>query len=195
MKRILPIFMLVLVAHPAAAEQKTVYVQTPDQAVRSAPDGTQLAIVERNVPLTMLEQKDDWVKVRLEGWIRASSLRSGESRSLSAQQKAVVPIELVEHEIVHLPASGSKLAQAQIKLTVRNNTTATIGSWRGILIVQNPLNEIVFNSAVSDDRPLAPGAKNEVSYYWEDGEDQYKKLVSAPKGTLRVSLFKVEFER
>lgn len=186
------LFLISLVASTAGAESKSAVVDQDDQILRESPNGTVLTPLRRGTPVRILEEKEDWVKVSIDGWMRSASLRAAQQKSTANPAAVAAPVSVVGFSIEKTPGAGSKLAQAQIVLKIRNNLSLPLAAWKAILVVQKHSGELLFSSAVSDDRPFAAGSTAEVKYYWEDGEEQYTKLTTTAADQLKVNLLNVE---
>lgn len=62
--------------------------------VHASPDGDTLAVASPGTDLTVLERRGDWLRVRLDGWVRASDLVAPDSASVA---RALKPEELRAH--------------------------------------------------------------------------------------------------
>ncbi len=63
---------LALATLPAPAEQATLLAETSLRTAPGAP--TIAAFLTPAIPVEVVEQQDDWVRVRIEGWVRAEAL-------------------------------------------------------------------------------------------------------------------------
>ena len=184
-----------LFASVAFAQARPAVVDQDDQMLRDAPGSASGIPLKRGTAVQILETKEDWAKISITGWIRSASLKAAEDKSAGATPKVISPVEVVSFAIEKLPASGSKLAQAQIILKIKNNLSIPLAGWKGVLVVQKQQGGVLFSSAVSDDRPFAAGSTAEVKYYWEDGEEQYSSLISTPTEQIRLSLMRIEITK
>ena len=81
-----------------------------------------------------------------------------------------------------------------MKLSVANRGTKPISSWQALLVGQKAgSKKVVFREPVSDTgKPLEPGRKRTISFYWEQSEELYDILLGASPAELRLNLYKVE---
>jgi len=186
------VLLVAFFATSVAAQSKNAIVDQDDQVLRKSPNGEVATSLKRGTPVRIIETKDDWTRVSVEGWIRGASLRAADEKLTGATSGISVPVEVVGFSIEKTAATGTKVSQAQLILKVRNNLSVPLAAWKAILVVQKHPSDILFSSAVSDDRPFAAGSTADVKYYWEDGEEQYTKLTTTPKEQIKVNLLKVE---
>lgn len=188
MKRTLILLTAVLLPLSAAAEQ--LYVQSANQKLLTAPHGASLATLSANTPAVMVEDKGDWVKVSIEGWVRRNTLTSRAAQV--AAPSSGQPIELASYTVERKEEKGQK--KVDLTLKVKNNTSSTVSSWRAIMTVQDrSTNQVLFSISVShDDANIAPGKTGEVTYYFDWSEQQYDILLNNYPNNLKISLFRVE---
>ncbi|MCB0346246.1 MAG: hypothetical protein KDD66_14100 [Bdellovibrionales bacterium] len=194
MKRVLFLLLLILiVAAPSAAEESTLYVQSSNQKLFKVPQGAILATLDANTPVKVVEDKQEWVKVSVEGWVRRNVLINRAAGP--ATTSAAKPISLAEYIVEDSRKTDPKgPKKVNLTLKVKNNTNRIVKSWRAIMTVQDPVtNQVLFSISVShDDANISPGKIGQVQYYWDWGEKQYDILLNNYPDNMKISLFRLE---
>ncbi len=185
---------LLIAAGPVFAEESTLYVQSANQKLFKVPHGVPLATLQANTPVKVVEDKNEWVKVSVEGWVRRNILvnRAVRSTNPAASLQPLTLHQYVVQDSRKTDPNGPK--KVDLILRVKNNTERTVSSWRAIMTVQDPTtNQVLFSISVSHaDANIPPGKIGEVKYYWDQGEKQYDILLNNYPNNLKISLFRLE---
>ncbi len=65
------------------------YVNVPEENIRSAPSGKKIGTVLQGVETTVLVEQDKWVKVQITGWLWKGSLTATQPSSIEGQMRAL----------------------------------------------------------------------------------------------------------
>jgi len=192
---IFSVLSLILLSEASAETPVQGKVSSASEALRSYPGGPLVATLQRNTKVKLLEQKEDFVKISLEGWIKVNSLAlEGEASSTPEVSKAAAePFELTGYEIKELSASdtGDK-KRIVLSLKLKNLTDKPVKEWEGLLVVQGPKGDVLFRSGVSSSgEPLSPQGTGSVSFNWKEGEKEYEELSRYSVDQIKVLLLKI----
>jgi len=179
----------------------TVFVKAESANLRLSPEGQELGSINKNVPLKVVERKDQWVKVRIEGWIWEPSTTGNKKMiSVSEIEKTASLLDLVDFEIGTLPAdegAGRSQPSAVLTLMLANNSKQPINAWRGMLIVSNEFGDKLLYTRLTDpSTELAVADTVAASFSWPDNpetiDDIYDILTVFSKERLTLDLEQVE---
>ena len=185
----------------AQGQVDTVFVKAESANLRLSPEGQELGSVRKNVPLKVIERNDQWVKVRLEGWIWEPSTTGNQKMiSVSTKEEAVALLDLVDFEIGTLPAdegAGRSQPSAVLTLMLTNNSKQPINAWRGMLIVSNEFGDKLLYTRLTDpSTELAVADTVAASFSWPDNpktiDDIYDILTVFSKDKLTLDLEQIE---
>ncbi len=89
-KWMVALFVILAMAHlNSLVAQTRLYVNVPEENLRTAPNGRRLGTVLEGTELTRLEENDKWVKVQITGWIWKPSLTNVPRASASGEYRAL----------------------------------------------------------------------------------------------------------
>jgi hypothetical protein len=198
MKYLTLIFLFIGTA-AAAEEPPVVYATTIDEALRGTPGGSQLGSVRGGIPMRKLEVRGDWLRVSVEGWVKAANISEAPPQPPAARSAAAPPegqLKAVGFEIETLARSGfGDPARVKVVLKIENQSAAVATDWSALLVAQTAAGEILTRTRIANGKdPIQPGATGEVIYYWGENEEAYDALANRKKEELRFSLYQVKFE-
>ncbi len=70
----------------AAVLQDIYFIKTQKEPLLQIVNGRQVAILEQYTPIEIVEERGEWAKVKVEGWVKKSSIRTESSEPYNAKE-------------------------------------------------------------------------------------------------------------
>jgi len=112
--------------------------------LRDAPNGQRIAALQPGLRLLELERRDNWVRVRRSGWVRAAALRSPDARPDSTHRPApavaaatAAPATAAAADVPPLPATRSGPAGAPLLASPDGDTLARISPLAAVHVLES----------------------------------------------------------
>ncbi len=182
-------------AHAEGDDPSTLIVNENGEAVRSSPGGSLIGTINKKVRVKKVEQRGDFIRVSIDGWIREGGLSSEETVSKAPVEQSVLAV--VSYEIRRLTKNETGDApRVLVKLRVKNQGGTVIPKWSAFLVAQNGQGRELLRSVVSGgEKGLQPQEVQEYNFYWKSGEKEYDALVSESPESIKILLTGVSLGR
>lgn len=196
------IFTLVItlsfVANPVMAEPGDTWRSKGAQGyLHKSPSGARVGSVYTNMTLKEVERKGSWVKVQVDAWLPATSLKPASSKA--SKRKAGVVSKSSANELkltlkdFHVERRGDFSGEdkkAVLKLDLTNREEKAISAWEALLIVKaKETGKVLFRYPVTgDNRTIAPGKTESFLFGWGSDSEEYHQLLSFPDPKKAISL-------
>lgn len=173
------------------------YVQVKSENLRVLPNGAIIGELVQGTKLNIKEEKGNWVKVSVDGWIWKPST-SEEIIASTKNTPSTPKLELIDFDVEQVTDSGL-ISFPKVKLTlhVKNNTSKRISAWRVVLVVKNSFGDQLLKGKITDGTAnIFPGEIGEASFAWEDNPfldgEPYDKLTAYSKENLKLSMIDIK---
>lgn len=165
---------------------KVVHLSKQREYLLNGPGGEVMGEVFVNAKLRALEEKGLFSKVILEAWVKTESLGSAPLAKKGAVTSEV--LSLVSFSVEDKAYTGTE-TRRQLKISVKNVSTSTIGAWSAYLIAKDFTGRIVLQETISDSKAmLEPGKEKELNFYWKPGDKTYSALSSVVQNKYPLTL-------
>ncbi len=147
----------------AVSQASELLVDPYREQLRSSPSGPRIGVIERGVKLKQLEQKGDWVKISVEGWMWKESTRTlPTEKQQDATNQSLEPPSSRQLLIPRLLNKGYAAEDLQelVWFDLEFDTTNLPGKTRaikGALIVSDLFDEPIMRIYWTINKPLTPG--------------------------------------
>lgn len=172
------------------------YISRPSQPLCRTPAGRKTGELYINTPVTVKEEEGGWVRVVVEGWVRETSV--GEKKQTSkkdASRRGKSTQLVVTNYSLKKVHEGLQFPRVYITLTLKNNSSRTVKSWKAMLVAQSKRGKVLFREMISDrKKEILPQGTQDVIFYWDSREKPYRTLTSGQAKALELGLYRVELK-
>lgn len=172
----------------AEAKESHLYVKVERGNLRDSPKGGKIAEILQSTEMKIVEEKGNWVKVQITGWIWKPSTTPDKT------------VEFVNYKVTSLPANysrDSRPQEAHIRayFQFKNNYDKTLTGLLYKVKFFDMFEDLLYVTSCKDHLSISPGNVNPMDTfrYWEEyplmaGEPYEKLRASAGRGAIKVEI-------
>lgn len=186
-------FSVSMLVTPGDAAAQVQFIRNSVQPLTKGPGGSKKGELYLNTGVIVTEERGDWVKVTVHGWVRKDSLKSRPEAGTSSLRTVNEPsLEVLDYSVREVK-EGLSEPRLYLSLQLKNASAEPVRRWKGLLVAQSPEGTVLFRQAVSDENTQIPAeGEASVNFYWVASEEPYTILRGATPDTLKLQLFKVD---
>ena len=165
------------------------------QPLRAFPAGDQIGTLFPKAKIIRGEERSDWVKVTVEGWVSKKAFEDLPAPVVQAVPQGAVSIVDFTVERISRRTIGGDRDVVKLILRVKNNSANLISAWEGFLLARLATGHQLFSIPISsENKPIPAGGFAELSFVWKEGEDRFSDLDGRTKDDMNLVLSAVQVQ-